>query len=152
MTTPPSRPIDSRKTRRPVRHEDLRLYSAITGKSAEISKLKSESPAELKSESVAEASAPQTIGAIAKRVLAPDVVQLSLKLREICELGIANGVKRPQMADWLRHVSEEAFRRLDQAQVRLSQSRPAANRRRVEAREVHIQANPPTPINLQNVA
>jgi hypothetical protein len=98
-----------------------------------------------------EIPAPQTISAIARRVLAPDVAQLSLRLREMCEMGIANGVKRPQMADWLRHVSDEAFKRLDQAQARLSQSRSIVTRRRVEAREVSAtHAN--RSVKLQNVA
>ena|SRR5665213_3024968 len=141
MKTPSSRSNDSRKGRRPVRDEDLRLYSAIIGKSAELT--------DPKLQIAAEVAAPPTIGAIAKRVLAPDVAQLSVKLREICEMGIANGVKRPQMADWLRHVSDQAFRRIDQAQVRLSQSRPA-NRRRVVAREIHLQADPPA--SFQHVA
>ncbi|HWE01416.1 MAG TPA: hypothetical protein VG326_03325 [Tepidisphaeraceae bacterium] len=143
MQVSPPRPHGSRKVRRTVTDEDLRLYRAITGSSPH--------PADMKFAPPVEIPAPQTISAIARRVLAPDVAQLSLRLREMCEMGIANGVKRPQMADWLRHVSDEAFKRLDQAQARLSQSRSIVTRRRVEAREVSAtHAN--RSVKLQNVA
>jgi len=44
--------------------------------------------------------------------------------------------KQPQVAGWLRHISVEAFKRLDQAQMRLSSGRDGYNRRRVQSREV----------------
>ena len=47
-------------------------------------------------------------------VSVPDVSQVTLRLREIWETGIANGLKRQQISDWVRHVSDEAFKRLEE--------------------------------------
>ena len=110
---------------RPVREEDLTVYQAIVGKPPILDQTPQESPA----------PAPLRLSADRGRSWSPMV--LSLRLRVICRQGIADHVSRPELADWLRHVTGEAFRRLDQAQARLAASRfaPIA-RRKVESRPV----------------
>lgn len=78
----------------------------------------------------------EPVQAAARRAWPADVAQVSERVRQIFEMGIANGVKKPEMAQWLRHMSGEAFRRLEEAQARLSTARRSINARRVEARVI----------------
>ncbi|HEX5243893.1 MAG TPA: hypothetical protein VFW23_11575 [Tepidisphaeraceae bacterium] len=48
---------------------------------------------------------------------------LASQVREICERRITLHVSRPQMAEWLRHVSTQAIRRLEEAHARLNSRR-----------------------------
>ena len=45
-------------------------------------------------------------------------------------------VKKPEIADWLRHVSDEAAKRIDEAHVRMSTDQSEPWRRRVVSREL----------------
>lgn len=57
---------------------------------------------------------------------------IASQVREICERRISMHVNRPQMAEWLRHVSAQAIRRLEEAHARL-------NSRRIQPEHSHEQ-------------
>jgi len=126
--------------RRPVTQQDVFMFEAIVGKAADLPPSPAEEPAN--PQSTSEPSGP-TIQAVVHRAWKPRVAQISVRLRAIYEHGIAHNAKHPQVAEWLRHLSDQAFKRIDQAGVRLSAARPS-NRRRVEAREV-MSIRPMTP-------
>jgi hypothetical protein len=120
-----SRKPPAPRVSRRVREEDLTLYQAIVGKPPVLDELPPESPA----------PQPLRLATQPQRTWSP--VVLSIRLRVICNQHIADHVTRPELADWLRHVTGEAFRRLDQAQARLAAARPApAARRKVESRPI----------------
>ena len=126
MNDPQFRPFTKRQYRkgaRPVTREDVRVYEAIVGRRSNIS-------------AGGPGSRSQAIHTFVIRAWPADMSQVSRRLREMCQLGIAHGVKKPQMAQWLRQMSDEAFKRLDEAHQRLASTRAAVISKRVEAREV----------------
>lgn len=112
----------------PVRPADLSMYAAILGKP-------------VVTETPVPADPPRTaanlpaLQSLARRAWARGVGQITERLRAIWGVGAA-AAKQPQVAGWLRHLSEEAYKRFDQAQMRLTTSHDTYNRRRVESREV----------------
>jgi hypothetical protein len=119
--------------RRPASGADMTMYQAILGKAPVIE----------------ENAAPKKKTALARRQQPPakswSPLVLSNRLREMCRERFAVrplGQRRPDVADWLRYVSDEAIRRLEQAHARISSSRPRANRRKtVQSREVASKQN-----------
>jgi hypothetical protein len=103
------------------------MYAAILGKP-----VMTETPVAVQS---GPAGASPTVQALARWAWAHGVGQVTQGLRLAWGLGSA-AAKQPQVAGWLRHLSEEAARHIDQAQVRLGSGRQGGNRRRVQAREV----------------
>ncbi|HZL36012.1 MAG TPA: hypothetical protein VFC78_11920 [Tepidisphaeraceae bacterium] len=146
MNPPRPRPVfprDARamEVRRRVDQQDLSLFEAIAGKQPEYDEAVLavyHAKAAVQAPELAERRRPHRTSSLAS-------LKLSLRLREWCEQG-ANRVSRPIVADWLRHVSDEAFTRLEQAQARLSAARPRvpANVRAVEAPPItpNITAHP----------
>jgi hypothetical protein len=53
------------------------------------------------------------------RKLPPPELVLA-QIRRFCRRGIAVGVRRPDMAQWMRHVSDTALRRIEEAHMRLA--------------------------------
>ena len=116
---------------RPARQHDLFMYQLILGKPVEIVPPTSAEPQA--------AALRPSVRSLVRRAWTQSV-QISHRLRQMWRQRRAEPETQPQvqpqMAGWLRHLSEEAFRRLDEAQVRLSQPRHRQARRRVESREV----------------
>jgi hypothetical protein len=52
------------------------------------------------------------------------------QVRDFCERELRGRVNRPNMAHWMRHVSDEAIKRIEEAQARLASRRiaPAARK------------------------
>jgi hypothetical protein len=112
--------IYSRRTRRdnirrPVCQQDLFMYEALVGKPAEFSTR----PVQAEVAIPAGATPTPTVA----RRWKPNMSQVTVRLRSMYEQGLAASVKRPQVADWLKNLSEHAFSRLDEAQTRINATR-----------------------------
>jgi hypothetical protein len=129
--------VDSLYKRKPRRHvfsghltqQDLFIYEAIVGK-----------PALPPRTSALATALPPTLAPIYEpipitaRRWKPVVADLTVRLRTMFEANINQALK-PQVSDWLRNMSEEAIKRLDQAQIRLHGMKKPTGRNVVAAKE-----------------
>ena len=99
------------------------MYEAILGKAVEIK------PRGEEGSSFDSAAAMSAF----RRVWSRSVGTISHRLRGLWSHTVPQQMKQQPMAGWLRYLSEEAAKRIDEAQARLSSSR---GRRRVQSREV----------------
>jgi hypothetical protein len=118
---------------RPARPEDMFMYQAILGKTVEI---------EPEQDRPAWYGDWRGVQSFARRAWAGSVSQIT-RIRGLLWNGTTGTAEceteetqQPPVAGWLRTLSEEAFKRLDQAHTRLRDSRHGPIRRRVESREV----------------
>lgn len=124
-----SRGRKARVGKRTTTPHDVFMFEAIVGK-----------PTDLPATDTAPSAKDEkptgpAIPAVVKRAAwKPAMANLSVKLRAMYDHGMSQ--KRPQVADWLRHLSDQAAKRIDQAQARLNTTRPDSKRRRVEAKEL----------------
>jgi hypothetical protein len=117
----PSQPRHHKKAKLPLCQQDLIMFQALTGRSADLPTPQMEERSET--------SGLAPIKTIAKR-WKPNVAQITGRLRSIYAQGA--GPKRQQMTDWLKRLSEHASNRLDEAQARLNAARigPIGKQRR----------------------
>jgi hypothetical protein len=108
----PPKPRHHKKAKLPVCQQDLIMFQALTGRSADM-------PDALPGEP-ASPSARNPIQTVARR-WKPNVALLTCRLRTIYEHGA--GPKRQQMTDWFKRISEQAANRLDEAHARLNAAR-----------------------------
>ena len=124
--SPRSRTPRRQMGRRQLTQQDLVMYEALIGRAVELTP-----------EPVAAAQLPKGMAPI--RTVAsrwkPTVTDLTVRLRAMYAQSINQNMK-PQVTDWLRHMSEAAMKRLDEAHVRLNASRTQTNRRKVVAWEI----------------
>lgn len=127
---PYSPAAQKRASRRPVTQDDLVIYEAIIGKLAKMRRAANgEDP---------EPHQSARLYSVAEQAWSADLARVTDKLREICEAGLAGGIRTPHLVDWIRQMSNEAFNRLEEAQARLAAARNQGLRRRVWARPVNL--------------
>jgi hypothetical protein len=114
--------------RRAACPNDLFMYQFILGKPVHIKQPDGEEPAP--------DATPASFQELTRKAWAASVGQITHQLRKLWRQRHAPAELQPQVVGWLRHISGQAFRRLDEAQVRLSNSRTGAGVRRVQSREV----------------
>lgn len=112
---------------RPVTRDDVRLYEAIIGRRSNV---KAGGPG----------SRSEALRTSTTRVWPVDMADITHRLREMCDFGLAQGVNRQHMAQWLRQMSDEAFRRLEEAQARIAATRRQYGKSRIT---IHTESSRP---------
>lgn len=119
-----------RVIQRKVTGQDFNLFHAIVGTQPILEPKEAErNAAEAMSAPLVEAAGegvilkPRLPGRNRAKPQAAVRPEMLKQIRRACQKGISVRVKRPDMAAWLRRVSDHAFQRLEEAQMRLLSSR-----------------------------
>jgi len=143
-TQPPRNNLKNRPPliQRRVTGQDFNLFAAIVGsqpimepKAAELAAIE-----EMAAESAA--PMPSSVTMRLRKELASlppaniSASALAAQVRHLCERRIARRIAPPQMAGWIRQMSNGAVRRIEEAQARLASYRIRVERQRANQRRV----------------
>ncbi len=143
-TQPPRNNFKNRPPliQRRVTGHDFNLFAAIVGSQPIMEPKAAEQAAneEMAAEPPAPAHSSVTIRIRKELASIPrpkiSATALAAQVRDLCERKIARRVARPQMADWIRQMSDGAVRRIEEAQARLASYRIRVERQRASQRRV----------------
>jgi hypothetical protein len=124
-TSQAASPSRNSGSRRRVSGTDLNLFNAIVGEHPILPPAAAERAAaqRLEDATLAQAQKQQRPRPRYKIAIPPAAPAMIKQIRAACHRGISLRVKRPDVAHWLRSVSDQVLHRLEEAQARLTAAR-----------------------------